>query len=79
MANAAPSCGRCKKTWTGLARCHCGACHETFAGIKAFDSHQVGGNPCLDPALRGMVAVTKPWGIMWSLGSDPSGRFDEDE
>jgi hypothetical protein len=79
MANPTHSCGKCKKRWTGLARSHCGGCHETFAGIRAFDLHQVGGNPCLDPAVKGMVEVAKPWGSMWSLGFDPSGRFDEDE
>lgn len=75
------SCGRCKSKWTGAVRSHCGGCHRTFAGITAFDAHQQNTEPgitCADPAERGMIAVEKSWGIMWSLGTNPSGRLEDE-
>lgn len=47
-------CGGCKNTWKGYQRCHCSACHETFAGADLFDRHRrLRGEHgvCLDPAL----------------------------
>ena len=34
------TCGGCDKNWTGAARAHCSACHETFSGITTFDAHR---------------------------------------
>jgi hypothetical protein len=43
------TCGTCDTTWTGLAPCHCGACHHTFSGISLFDLHRRG-SVCADPS-----------------------------
>jgi len=37
-----PRCRTCGTTWTGQAVCHCGACHESFTSLSAFDAHQIG-------------------------------------
>jgi hypothetical protein len=47
--------GACGKTWhqRGNLTGHCGGCHETFEGLRVFDSHQrIDGGvvTCLDPA-----------------------------
>jgi len=34
------TCGACDAEWTGTRPCHCSGCHNTFAGISAFDSHR---------------------------------------
>lgn len=34
------TCRGCKATWTGTAVCHCTGCHQTFAGVTAFDNHR---------------------------------------
>lgn len=34
-----PACGR---SWTGLGRAHCSACHETFNTAGLFDQHRRG-------------------------------------
>lgn len=46
---------RCRKgcTWTGLSRCHCSACHETFGGITGFDMHRRGSR-CSGPENLGL-------------------------
>lgn len=36
------TCPECNAEWGGLFTCHCTLCHETFAGITAFDAHRVG-------------------------------------
>jgi hypothetical protein len=43
-------CNGCTNTWTGVSAAHCGAagCHETFAGVGAFDYHRRGGT-CVPP------------------------------
>jgi hypothetical protein len=33
------SCRDCGVTWTGLSRCHCSRCHNTFNSATAFDLH----------------------------------------
>lgn len=55
------SCGSCPARWSGANTCHCAAdgCHLTFAGITAFDFHQVR-HVCLTErqlASRGYVEV----------------------
>lgn len=47
------TCGGCEATWTGDGRCHCSACHHTFAGVGLFDRHRsmTGEHgSCADPA-----------------------------
>lgn len=46
-------CPRCRKHWGGMNTCHCSGCHETFAGITAFDAHRRGGQ-CLPPMTCGL-------------------------
>ncbi|MFF4489465.1 hypothetical protein ACFY0F_23700 [Streptomyces sp. NPDC001544] len=72
----------CGKTWTGLRRAHCPACHETFNSDSAAEKHRVGkfgvDRRCVDPASVGLVAVEQPWGTCWQApGSDL--RFTADE
>lgn len=48
------ACGGCETRWAGVSRCHCSACHRTFAGIGPFDRHRRevrGVGTCLDPEL----------------------------
>lgn len=42
------TCSGCDNTWTGLARCHCSSCHETFDNPALFDSHRKNGR-CMKP------------------------------
>ena len=45
-------CGSCSNTWTAVGACHCSACHETFAGVRLFDTHRSAGGErgrCADP------------------------------
>jgi len=61
--------GTCGTWWTGANRSHCSNCHRTFSGLSAFDAHQRGwasGTPCPDPAERGLIAVPKKFGELWS-------------
>lgn len=53
------SCIGCKNTWTGLTRCHCCSCHETFESINLFDRHRTNG-ACKKP---GNVDMTWKDGI----------------
>lgn len=70
---------QCGAWWTGNRTSHCGAenCHRTFSSITAFDRHQRntpgGGVECLDPATVGLVAVEKPFGILWSCPRNGDG------
>lgn len=36
-----PRCRTCKTTWGGILAAHCGACHETFTSLAAFDLHRL--------------------------------------
>lgn len=55
----APWCPKCGIEYpAGEKTGHCGACHQTFYGLQAFESHRQGphGTPerqCVDPALVG--------------------------
>lgn len=67
--------GECGKTWTGLRRAHCPACHITFNSDSAAEKHRVGkpgiDRRCVDPATVGLVPVEQPWGTCWQApGSD---------
>jgi hypothetical protein len=64
-------CGACPREWTGLAECHCGACHEHFGGITAFDAHR-GGGDCHKPGrLRDpngepkLITQARSSGLVW--------------
>lgn len=53
-------CARCENRWGGLNTAHCGACHETFTTVRAFDMHRAGSHPegtrhCVSPASVGLV------------------------
>lgn len=59
------SCGR---SWTGLNRAHCPACHETFNSDGAAERHRSGphgARVCLPPSSVGLVASREPWGLCW--------------
>lgn len=66
--------GACGKTWTGLRRAHCPACHETFNSDSAAEKHRRGtpgpDRRCVPPAEAGLVAVEQPWGTCWQTPSD---------
>lgn len=47
-SNPTGGCGGCDQRWTGMAPCHCSACHLTWSGITLFDRHRRGG-ACLTP------------------------------
>lgn len=34
-------CGGCGAEWGGYSQCHCGARHEMFSSVAAFDRHRV--------------------------------------
>jgi hypothetical protein len=72
--------GECGKTWTGLRRAHCPACHETFNSDSAAEKHRKGkpgpDRHCLPPASAGLVPTEQSWGICWQTpGSD--GRWND--
>jgi hypothetical protein len=64
-----PTHGACGKSWGGLRREHCPACHETFNSQTAGDMHRVGhwdanDRRCLTPnamTARGMVQREGVW------------------
>jgi hypothetical protein len=68
---------KCGTSWSGLGRAHCPACCRTFSCDSAAGQHRKGpyggGRHCVDPATVGLVAVDKPWGVMWqNPGPDPA-------
>ena len=75
-------CGRCDNWWTGLTSCHCGACHRTFTGLRAFDMHRAGSHAkgtrhCVDPATVGLVPAGRAW-PGWSLPGTWRGPTEDD-
>ena len=67
----------CGAWWTGLTRAHCAApgCHRTFSVDSAADKHRKGAygknRHCVDPSTVGLVAIQKPYGVLWqNPGSD---------
>jgi len=66
-------CLRCGESWTGFTTAHCSACHQTFAGAQAFDAHRVGTHAkrsCTDPAVAGLVKVTRAHWVGWGRSVD---------
>lgn len=66
--NVGPSriatCGSCPAHWTGLERCHCSACHETFASVTAFTRHRRATRTrgqCLSPSAAGLSRIGGFW------------------
>lgn len=53
-------CSGCDRQWSGLSRCHCSSCHETFVGLAAFDLHRHY-NVCRPPAERGLEFFEGLW------------------
>lgn len=68
----------CGQWWTGGRTAHCGQCHRTLSSTTAFNRHQRnragGGVDCVDPATVGLVPVSKPYGILWSLPVNGDGN-----
>jgi len=67
---------KCGNWWTGQTRAHCPACCRTFSCDSAANKHRVGRHGidrhCVDPATVGLVAVDKPYGVLWqNPGGDP--------
>lgn len=60
---------KCGQHWTGIGRAHCPACCRTFSVDSAAAQHRKGayggGRHCVDPATVGLVAVDRPWGVLW--------------
>ena len=55
-------CG-CDATFAGLAACHCGKCHRSFADRPAYDAHRRLARPCLPPVVLGMELLgDRGWG-----------------
>lgn len=59
--------GACGKSWIqhGNLTSHCGACHETFAGLLGFDRHFLKGS-CVDPTH----AVTPAGALLYELNAE---------
>lgn len=59
----------CGQWWTGPTRSHCAGCCQTFSGETAADKHRIGSfgrdRCCADPADVGLIAVEKPYGVLW--------------
>jgi hypothetical protein len=68
----------CGAWWTGTGRSHCPACCRTFSCDSAADKHRIGkfgiDRRCTDPAEVGLVAVDKPYGVMWQHPGPEDGR-----
>lgn len=69
--------GECEQWWTGLARAHCPACHQTFSRDSTADRHRVTvrgvGRYCVHPASVGLVAREMPFGLLWSWPAPGAG------
>ena len=68
----------CGKWWTGLGVHHCGGCHRSFSGLRAFTQHRVtpeGGEPgeheCVDPSTVGLERVESRKFECWGYPRDP--------
>jgi hypothetical protein len=69
-------CLRCGESWTGFTTSHCSGCHQTFAGIQAFDAHRVGTyakRGCADPAVVDLVKISRPHWVGWGRPDDGQG------
>lgn len=44
----------------GSRICHCAACHETFSGVYAFDTHKLM-EGCRDPETCGLIKRDQIW------------------
>lgn len=51
-----PHAHPCGARWSGATTSHCGACHETFTSVGAFDRHR-NGSRCTNPEAIGMVVA----------------------
>jgi hypothetical protein len=73
-------CARCGSVWTGFSAAHCSACHQTFAGIDAFDAHRVGTHAkrsCADPATVGLIKIRRPHWTGWGHPASKSQQQEE--
>lgn len=64
---------KCGASWTGMARAHCGGCHELFSGPSSFDKHRSAkkGYICVDPASVGLVQLNDS---IWQEPIDEKGK-----
>lgn len=56
--------GECGKTWNGVTRAHCPACHETFNSDGGAEKHRTGpmtARQCTPPVELGMVERDGVW------------------
>lgn len=76
-------CARCTARWNGYLTAHCGACHETFTGITAFDKHRDGshtkGRYCRTPKDVGLVLSGRNYSCWGFPGSENDFWNTEDE
>jgi hypothetical protein len=68
-------CGKCDNRWHGYNTAHCGACHQTFTAVTAFDKHRTGSHSrgtrrCLPPAEAGLVLSSRSYPC-WTTGTMP--------
>lgn len=71
--------GKCGKSWTGMNRSHCGACHETFNSEYLFNKHRSG--PYDPPGLRKCASHEEMLDKQWRLKDNgiwfgPPSEFD---
>ena len=53
----------CDAAFAGLAPCHGGKCHRSFADRPAYDAHRVLARPCLHPVVLGVELLgERVWG-----------------
>jgi hypothetical protein len=73
LAEAAIVCP-CGARWTGRGRAHCGACHRTFTGVTAFDSHRTAAGEgehggCREPADVGLLGRQQVYGVLYGAAA----------
>lgn len=54
----------CGQRWTGARTAHCGACHQTFGGVNAFDQHRSTAGrlgSCTAPEALGLEFRRNAW------------------
>lgn len=74
-------CARCANRWDGYNTAHCGACHETFTGVEAFDRHRKGAyepdaRRCVVPESAGLeLDPSRTYKCYRRSRSDRAARF----
>lgn len=68
-------CARCDTRWNGHRTAHCGACHQTFTSLSAFDTHRQGSHPhstrhCVPPTSVDLIDAGRAYPCWGSAGED---------